>query len=111
MLVGYQGQLIPIEELIDFAERRLTPHPHMVINLTQDDEETVPDSEGLIRNFVAEEEQAANEEEETMQAKIYWAMVDPAPGYLPPYQDPPGIDDPFVSEQINKDCLHTLGES
>ena len=80
------------------AERRPTPHPHMVINLTKDYKETVPDSEGSVRDFMAEEEQARNEEEEMIQAKISWATPDPAPEYLPPYQDPPGIDNPFVSK-------------
>ena len=45
-----------------------------------------------------EEEQARNEEGETIEAKVHQAMADPAPKYLPPYQDPPGINDPFVSE-------------
>ena len=35
--------------------------------------------------MVEEEEQARNEEEEMIQAKINWAAVDPAPEYLPPY--------------------------
>ena len=52
-----------------------------------------------IRNFAREEEeQALNEEGETMEAEVHQAMADPTPEYLPPYQDPPGIDDPFVSE-------------
>ena len=66
--------------------------------LTEDDEEIVPDFEGSVRDFMVEEEQAANEEEETIKAEINWATADPAPKYLPLYQDPPGIDDPFVSE-------------
>ena len=51
-----------------------------------------------IRDFGEEEEQACNEEGETIEAGVHQAMADPAPEYLPPYQDPPGIDDPFVSE-------------
>ena len=67
MLVEYKGQLVTIEEPIDLAERRPTPHPHTVIDLTEDDEETVPDLEGSVRDFMAEEEeQARNEEEETI---------------------------------------------
>ena len=59
----------------------------------------VPDSEGSVRDFMAEEkEQARNEEDETTEAEVCRATADPAPEYLPPYQDPPGIDDPFVSE-------------
>ena len=41
MLVEYEGQLALIEEPIDLAERRLTPHPHMVINLTDEDDEVL----------------------------------------------------------------------
>ena len=53
----------------------------------------------LIQDFGAEEEeQARNEEGETIEAEVRRAMADPAPEYLPPYQDPPSIDDPFVSE-------------
>ena len=48
--------------------------------------------------MVEVEEQAQNEEDETIEAKVSWATTDPAPEYLPPYQDPPGIDDPIVSE-------------
>ena len=59
----------------------------------------VPDLEELVRDFMTEEEeQARNEEDETIEAKVSRATTDPAPEYLPPYQDPPGIDDPFVSE-------------
>ena len=36
MLVAHEGRLIPIEEPIDLAERRLTPHPGEVIDLTND---------------------------------------------------------------------------
>ena len=89
--------MVPIEEPIDLAERRLTPHPRTVIDLTDEDDEIVLDSEGLIRDFmVEEEEQAQNEEKETIEAEVSQAATDPAPEYLPPYQDPPGIDDPFV---------------
>ena len=63
----------------------------------------MPSSSGssveLIRDFGEEEEdQARNEEGETIEAEVRQAMEDPAPEYLPPYQDPPGTDDPFVSE-------------
>ena len=72
----------------------------MVINLTEDDKDIIPDSEeGLVRDYVAEEkQQAANEEEETIQAKIDWAAADPAPECIPLHEDPPGIDNLFVSE-------------
>ena len=65
MLVKHKGQLIPIEELIDLAERRLAPHPQTVIDLTDKDDEVVLDLEGLVRDFMEEEEedQARNEEE------------------------------------------------
>ena len=99
MLVEYEGWLVPIEEPTDLVESRLTPHPHTVIDLTDEDDKIVPDSEGSVRDFMAEEEeQAQNEEDETIEAKVGWATTDPAPEYLSPYQDPPGIDDPFVSE-------------
>ena len=99
MLVKYEGRLVPIEEPIDLAERRPTPHPHTVIDLTDEDDKVVPDSEGLFRDFAGEEEeQARNEEDEMIEAKVSQATTNPAPEYLLPYQDPPGIDDPFVSE-------------
>ena len=99
MLVEYEGRLVPIEEPIDLAERRLTPHLHTVIDLTDEYNEVVLDLEGLVRDFVVEEEeQARNEEDETIETEVSWATTDPAPEYLPLYQDPPGIDDPFVSE-------------
>ena len=99
MLVEYEGRLVPIEEPIDLVERRPTPHPHTVIDLTDEDDKVVPDSEGSFRDFAGEEEeQARNEEDKTVEAKISWAATDPAPKYLPPYQNPPDIDDPFVSE-------------
>ena len=91
--------MVPIAEPIDLAERRLTPHPHMVIDLTDEDDEIVLDSEELVRDFMVEkEEQAQNEEDEVIEAEVSLATTDPAPEYLPPYQDPPGIDDPFVSK-------------
>ena len=99
MLVEYEGQLVPIEEPIDLAERRLAPHPHTVIDLTDEDDDIVSDSEGSVRDFMVEqEEQAQNEEDEMIEAEVSWAAADPAPEYPPPYQDPPGIDDHFVSE-------------
>ena len=103
MLVEHEGRLIPIEEPIDLAERRLTPHPSQVIDLTDDSNDVMLGSSGssvdLIRDFgEEEEEQAHNEEGETIEAEVCRAMADPALEYLPPYQDPPGIDDPFVSE-------------
>ena len=103
MLVAHEGRLIPIEEPIDLAERRLTSHLCEVIDLTDDSDDVMPgtsgSSEGSIRDFAGEEEeQAQNEEGETIEAEIHRAMADPAPEYLPPYQDPPGIYDPFVSE-------------
>ena len=102
MLMEHEGRLIPIEEPIDLAERRPTPHPSQVIDLTDDSNDVMPGSLGslieLIRDFKEEEEeQARNEEGETIEAEVHRAMADPAPEYLPPYQDPPGIDDPFVS--------------
>ena len=68
-----------------------------------DNADVVPGSLGSsvesIRDFgEEEEEQARNEKGETIEAEVCQAMVDPAPEYLPPYQDPPGINDPFVSE-------------
>ena len=103
MLVAHKGRLIPIEELIDLAERRLTPHPREVIDLTDDSQDVMPgtlgSSEGSIRDFAGEEEeQAQNEEGEMIEAEVHQAMADPAPEYLLPYQDPPGIDDHFMSE-------------
>ena len=104
MLVAHKGRLIPIEEPIDLAKRRPTPHPHEVIDLTDDSDDVMPDTSGLsseesIRDFAGEEEeQAQNEEGETIEAEVCQAMADPAPEYLPPYQDSPGIDGPFVSE-------------
>ena len=103
VLVEHEGRLIPIEEPIDLAERRPTPHPSQVIDLTDNSDEGMLGSSGSsvesIRDFgVEEEEQAHNEEGETIEAEVHQAMADPAPEYLPPFWDPPGIDDPFVSE-------------
>ena len=103
MLVEHEGRLIPIEEPIDLAERRPTPHPSQIIDLTDDSDEVMLSSSGSsvesIQDFGEEEdEQARNEEGETIEAEVCRAMVDPAPEYLPPYQDPPGINDPFVSQ-------------
>ena len=70
--------------------------------MTNDSDDAMLDSSGSsesIRDFAREEEeQACNEEGETMEAEVHRAMVDPAPESLPPYQDPPGIDDPFMSK-------------
>src|ERR1700743_2595427 len=102
MLVEHEGRLIPIEEPIDLAERRPTPHPSQIIDLTDDSDEVMPGSSGSsesIRDFgEEEEEQARNEEGETIEAEVRRAMADPAPEYLPPYEDPPDINHPFVSE-------------
>ena len=103
MLVEPKGRLIPIKEPIDLAERRLTPHPNQVIDLADDSDDMMLGSLGSliesIRDFgEEEEEQARNEEGETIEAEVHRAMADPAPEYLPPYQDPPGIYDPFVSK-------------
>ena len=103
MLVEHEGRLIPIKEPIDLAKRRLTPHPSQVIDLTDNSDDVMPGSSGSsiesIRDFgEEEEEQAQNEEGETIEAEVRRTMADPAPEYLPPYQDPPGIDDPYVPE-------------
>ena len=52
MLVEYEGQLVPFREPIDLAERRQTPHLHTVIDLTDENDEEVLDSEGLVRDFM-----------------------------------------------------------
>ena len=74
MLVAHEGRLIPIKEPIDLAERRLTPHPCEVIDLTDDSNGMMLDSLGsseLIRDFAGEEEeQALNEEGETIEAEV-----------------------------------------
>ena len=99
MLVEYEGQLVPIEEPIDLEERRPTLHPHTVIILTDEDDKVVLDSEGSFRDFAGEgEEQARNEEDETIEAEVSQATADSTPVYLPLYQDPPGIENPFVPE-------------
>ena len=103
MLVAHGGRFFPIQEPIDLAKRRLTPHPREVIDLTDDSQDVMPgtlgSSEGSIRDFAGEEEeQAQNEEGEMIEAEVRQAMADPAPEYLLPYQDPPGIDDHFMSE-------------
>ena len=46
MLVEHEGRLIPIEEPIDLAERRPTPHPSQIIDLTDDSDEVMPSSSG-----------------------------------------------------------------
>ena len=46
MLVEHEGRLIPIEEPIDLAERRPTPHPSQIIDLTDDSDDVMPDSSG-----------------------------------------------------------------
>ena len=76
MLMAHKGRLIPIEEPIDLAERRLTPHPHEVIDLTNDSDDMMPNMlgslEGSIRDFAEEEEeQACNEEGETIEAEVH----------------------------------------
>ena len=75
MLVEHEGRLIPIEEPIDLAERRPTPHPRDVIDLTDDSDEVMPGSSGSsiesIRDFgEEEEEQAQNEESEMIEAEV-----------------------------------------
>ena len=75
MLVVHEGRLIPIEELIDLAKRRPTPHPRELIDLTDDSDDVMPDSSGFsesIRDFTREEEeQACNEEGETIEAEVH----------------------------------------
>ena len=55
MLVVHKGRLICIEEPIDLAERRPTPHPCKVIDLTDDSDDVMPDTSGssveLIRDL------------------------------------------------------------
>ena len=61
MLVEHEGRLIPIEEPIDLAERRPTPHPSQVIDLTDDSDDVMLGSSGSsiesIRDFGEEEEE------------------------------------------------------
>ena len=63
MLVAHEGRLILIEELINLAERRLTPHPHEVIDLTDNSDDVMPGTSGSlvesIRDFGEEEEEQA----------------------------------------------------
>ena len=75
MLVAHEGRLVLIEELIDLAERRLTPHSREVIDLTDDSDDVMLDTSGssveLVRDFVGgEEEQARNEEGEMIEAEF-----------------------------------------
>ena len=75
MLVAHEGRLVLIEELIDLAERRLTPHSREVIDLTDDSDDVMLDTSGslveLVRDFVGgEEEQAQNEEGEMIEAEF-----------------------------------------
>ena len=98
MLVEHKGRLILIEEPINLAERRPTPHPSQVIDLTDNSDDVMPGSSGSSIESIWDlgeegEEQACNEEGETIEAEVRRAMADPAPEYLPP-----GINDPFVSE-------------
>ena len=51
-----------------------------------------------VSDCICDKEQAHNEEGEMIEAEVHRAMADPAPEYLPPYQDPHGIDDSFVFE-------------
>ena len=61
MLLEHEGRLIPIKEPIDLAERRPTPHPSQIIDLTDDSDEAMPNSSGSlvesIRDFGEEEEE------------------------------------------------------
>ena len=41
MLVMHKGRLVPIEKPIDLAERRLTPHPREVIDLTDNSDDVM----------------------------------------------------------------------
>ena len=80
-LVGFQGRLVPIEEL-DCAE---SP-PREIIDLTDDSEDDVLD-------LSSEEERQAREKEHrgvlTFHAEVERARADPAPEYEAP---PPGYD-------------------
>ena len=76
MFVEHEGRLISIEEPIDLAERRPTPHPSQIIDLTDNSDEVMLGSLGssveLIRDFgEEEEEQAHNEEGETIEAEVH----------------------------------------
>ena len=63
MLVAHEGRLVPIEEPINLAERRSTPHPCEVVDLTDDSNDMMPDTSGSpgesIRDFAEEEEEQA----------------------------------------------------
>ena len=63
MLVEHKGRLIPIEEPIDLAKRRPTPHPSQIIDLTDDSDDVVPGSLGSsvesIWDFGEEEQEQA----------------------------------------------------
>ena len=48
MLVEHKGRLIPIEEPIDSAKRRPTPHPSQIIDLTDDSDDVMPGSSGSL---------------------------------------------------------------
>ena len=60
MLVEHEGRLIPIKEPINLAERRPTPHPSQVIDLTEDSDDVMPGSSESsvesIKDFGEEEE-------------------------------------------------------
>ena len=61
MLVEHEGRLIPIKEPIDLAERRPTPHPSQIIDLTDNSDDVMSGSSGssieLIWDFGEEEEE------------------------------------------------------
>ena len=76
MLVEHERRLVPIEEPIDLAERRPTPHPSQIIDLTDDSDEVMPGSSGSLVESIQdfgeeEEEQAHNEEGETIEAEVH----------------------------------------
>ena len=48
MLVEHEERLIPIKEPIDLAERRPTPHPSQIIDLTDNSDDVVPGSLGSL---------------------------------------------------------------
>ena len=73
--MAHEGRLILIKEPINLAERRLTPHPRDIIYLTDNSDDVMPATSGSlvesIRDFgEEEEEQAQNEESETIEAKV-----------------------------------------
>ena len=63
MLVAHEGRLIPIKKPIDLSKRRPTPHPHEVIDLTDDSDDVMPSTSGSLgestRDFTGEEEEQA----------------------------------------------------